>query len=61
MNNYRDLDPRGHSRQERKDNWGEKEREGDQTRSVRKNKKELPKKALLQDSLPGQWVKYLTC
>lgn len=43
MNNYRDLDPQGIlSKRER--TIEEKRKEGDQTRSVRKNKKELPKK-----------------
>lgn len=47
MNNYRDLDPQGILDKREKDNWGEKEREGDQTRSVRKNER-ASKKALLK-------------
>ena len=61
MNNYKDLDPRGRDyrafRTGEKGQLRRKGEKGDQTRSVRENK--LPKKALFQDSLPGQGVKYL--
>lgn len=60
MNNSRDLAPQGrHCRAfwtGEKGNWGEKGREGDQTRRVRDSK--LPTKVLLQASLPGQWVRF---
>ena len=56
MNNYKDLDPRGRDyrafRAGEKGQLRRKGEKGDQTRSIRENK--LPKKALFQDSLPGQ-------